>query len=41
MFDPLAFASSSALEAAPVDRCGCGCTGVVGVLVDDWIIVAY
>lgn len=41
MFDPLAFASSSALEVGSAETCGCGCTGVVGVRVDDWVIVAY
>ena len=42
MFNPLAFASSATLEAADtVERCGCGCSGVVGVQVDDWVIVAF
>ncbi len=41
MFNPLAFASSSALEASAIQRCGCGCVGVVGVAVDDVIIIVY
>lgn len=41
MFNPLAFASSATLEAVALDRCSCGCTGVVGVGVDDWYIVVY
>ncbi len=35
MFNPLAFASTAALEAATEERCGCGCTGCVSVTVDD------
>jgi hypothetical protein len=40
MFNPLGFASSAAVEAAAAaETCGCGCTGTVGVLVDNVIII--
>lgn len=39
MFNPLAFASSAALDAVAAERCGCACVGVVGVQVDDVIII--
>jgi hypothetical protein len=41
MFNPLAFSSSAALQDRAAEVCGCGCSGVVAVQVDDWIIIAF
>lgn len=41
MFNPLAFATSTVLDATAAETCGCACESVVGVVVDDWIIIVY
>lgn len=39
MFNPLGFTNSASLDPKTAETCGCACSGVVGVSVDDVIVI--